>query len=144
MSTGAKFTYQEWRESRVRHVQVAGIDIHFRVVSADVLDECGPDLQELVNKIDDMHVQRQVLDEARWFESPDNLPSRRDFASTMRKALETLLPVVLKNPGWLPQALGDFSESEIIELYNAVMHGTGTFQSGSLGSTFISATNPSP
>ena len=43
----------------------------------------------------------------------------------MRKALEAILPEVLKSPEWLPEALGDFSESEIIELYNAVMHSTG-------------------
>ncbi len=43
----------------------------------------------------------------------------------MRKALKTLLPAVLSSPKWLPDALDDFSESEIIELYNVVMHGTG-------------------
>ena len=140
MSTSAQQTYQEWRESRIRHAVVAGIDVHFRVVSTDILEKCGPDLLHQLNEIDDMHVQRQTLDEARLFESPDNLPTRRDFASAMRKALEKILPEVLKTPEWLPQALGDFSESEIIELYNVVMHGTGTFRSGSAGSTFASLT----
>lgn len=144
MSTSAQQTYQEWRESRVRHAIVAGIDVHFGVVSTDILDNCGPDLLQLLSEIDDMHVQRQTLDEARLFESPGNLPTRRDFASAMRKALETILPEVLKSPGWLPEALGDFSESEIIELYNTVMHGTGTFRSGSAGSTMASLTTRLP
>lgn len=125
MSTSTQQTYQQWRDSRVRHAAVAGIDVQFRVVSTDILEKCGPDLLQLLNKIDDMHVQRQTLDEARLFESPDNLPTRRDFASAMRKALETILPIVLKSPDWLPEALGDFSESEIIQLYNVVMHGAG-------------------
>lgn len=142
MSTSAQLTYKEWRDSRVRHVQLAGIDVRFSVVSTDILDKCGPDLLKLLNEIDDMHVQRQTLDESRTFTSPDNLPTRRDFALTMRKALETILPVVLKSPGWLPEALGDFSESEIIELYNAVMHGTGTFRSGSMGSAITAMITP--
>ena len=29
------------------------------------------------------------------------------------------------SPDWLPQALDEFSENEIIELYNTVMYGTG-------------------
>lgn len=125
MSAGAELTYEEWRDSRVRHVRVAGIDIRLRVVSTDVLDECGPDLQKLRNEIDDMHLQRQTLDESITSESSDRLPTRRDFALAMRKALQKILPVVLRSPEWLPRALGDFSESEIIELYNAVMHGAG-------------------
>lgn len=127
MSASAQLTYQEWRDSRVRHVRVAGIDIRLRVVSTDILDECGPDLQKLLVEIDDMHRrinEPQIQLEIVKAMSP-RVPTRREFTSAMRKALEQLLPKVLSSPDWLPRALGDFSESEIIELYNVVMHSTG-------------------
>ncbi len=128
MSANAQLTYQEWRDSRVRHVRVAGIDIRLRVVSTDILDECGPDLQKLLVEIEDMH---RRINDPRLQPDPmgitlsPSLPTRREFAFAMRKALDQLLPKVLGSPDWLPQALGDFSESEIVELYNVVMHGAG-------------------
>lgn len=127
MSASAELTLQEWRDSRVRHVRVAGIDVRLRVVSTDILDECGFDLQQLLNEIDDMHRrinEPQIQLEIVKAKSP-RVPTRRELVSAMRKALEQLLPKVLGSPEWLPQALGDFSESEIVELYNVVMHSTG-------------------
>ena len=128
MSASAELTLQEWRDSRVRHVRVAGIDIRLRVVSTGILDERGPDLQKLLNQIDDMH---RRINEPRI--QPETLatvlspavPTRREFVFAMRKALKMILPAVLSSPDWLPDALDDFSESEIIELYNVVMHSTG-------------------
>lgn len=131
MSASVQLTLQEWRNSRVRQVRVAGIDIRLRVVSTRILDECGPDLQDLLNEVNDMHRRinglpiqsRGHLDDAVAALLP--VPTRREFASAMRKALDLILPYVLDSPDWLPQALDDFSESEIIELYNVVMHGAG-------------------
>ena len=132
MSASAQLTYQEWHDSRVRHVKLAGIDIRWNVVSTGILDKCGPDLHKLLNQIDDMHrrinePRKQPLPIfiAALSPPPAPVPTRREFALAMRKALKQLLPKVLDSPDWLPGALGDFSESEIIELYNAVMHGTG-------------------
>lgn len=131
MSASAQLSYAKWRDSRVRHVRVAGINIRLGVVSTDILDECGPDLQKLLNQIDDMHrrinqPQRELAPFLTVFSPPrEPVPTRREFTSAMRKALEQLLPKVLGSPEWLPEALGDFSESEIIELYNVVMHSTG-------------------
>ena len=41
----------------------------------------------------------------------------------MREALNVILPKVLESPEWLPQALNDFNDSEIIEVFNAVIYG---------------------
>ncbi len=131
MSASAQLTYEKWRDSRVRHVRVAGIDIRLDVVSTGILDECGPDLQKLLNEIDDMH---RRINEPREQPSPllapllsprEPVPTRRAFVLAMRRALKEILPAVLSSPKWLPGALDDFSESEIIELYNVVMHSTG-------------------
>ena len=131
MSASAKLTLQEWRNSRVRHVRLAGIDIRLDVVSTGILDESGPELQNLLNEINDMHrrINGPRMQPGRQLEDAVTallpVPTRREFALAMRKALDLILPYVLKSPDWLPDALDDFSESEIIELYNVVMHGAG-------------------
>ena len=131
MSANAQPTHQEWRASRIRRVRVAGIDIQLDVVSTGILDECGPDLLKLLDQIDDMHrrinePQKQLPVFLAALSPPTGpVPTKRQFTLAMRKAIKQLLPKVLDSPDWLPGALDDFSESEIIELYNVVMHGAG-------------------
>ena len=110
--------YQTWRDSRLRYVRVAGIDIRLRVVSAGLLKSGGDDLLKLLDSIDEWQFREDL--------------SRRDVALKMRDALETILPEVLASPDWLMQALNDFSESEIIELYNVVMYGAGAQEVGEI------------
>ena len=109
MSANPHLTYQMWRDSRLRSARVAGIDIRLRVVSAGLLNSCDDDLLRLLNNIDEGHARGSL--------------SRRDIALMMRNALEAILPNVLDSPDWLMQALNEFSDSEVIELYNVVMYG---------------------
>lgn len=125
MTADTQPALQKWRASRTRYANVAGIDIRFRVVSAGLLESAGEDLQNLLNEVDYMKVQRIQLDELDSIEAYAAHPTRRDFAQAMRKVLELILPQVLVSPDWLLQAIDEFSESEIIDLYNAIMHGTG-------------------
>ena len=111
-------TYQTWRNSRVRFAKVAGIDVSLRVASPNLLESCGPELLEILNEIDNEHYQGTT--------------SRRDMALLMSKALSIVLPKVLESPDWLQQALDDFSEDEIVELYNMVMYGSGTREIGEI------------
>ena len=118
MSANAQLTYQRWLDSRNRQVHVAGIDIRLRIVSPGILKSSGADLLRLLDGIDEWQFRNDL--------------SRRDLALMMRDALEVILPKVLESPDWLMQALNDFSENEIIELYNVVMYGTDTVDVGEI------------
>ena len=107
MSAPTEHNYQSWLQSRIRSARVASIDLRLRVVSTNLLKTCGPEILELVDKID-------LVDQA---------ITRRDLALYMREVLDQILPKVLESPDWLLQALNDFSDNEIIELYNVTMYG---------------------
>lgn len=110
--------YRTWRNSRVRFAKVAGIDVSLRVASPALLKSCGSELLELLDQIDSYHY--------------DGTVSRRDMALLMSEALAIVLPKVIVSPDWLLQAVGEFSEDEVIELYNTVMHGSGTEEVGEI------------
>ncbi len=118
MSERTANTYQTWLESRNRQVHVAGIDIRLRIVSPGKLKSGGADLLRLLDGIDEWQFRNDL--------------SRRDLALMMRDALELILPEVLESPDWLMQALNDFSESEVIELYNVVMYGSDAVDVGEI------------
>lgn len=111
MSAEANLTYDRWRDSRILSTRVAGIDIRLRVVSTNLLSSAGDKVLELLSSIDNRA-------ENAW---GDQL----GLAMEMRTVLDTVLPKVLVSPDWLEKALDDFTDSEIIELYNAVMYGAG-------------------
>ena len=100
--------YGAWRESRVHTVTVAGIDIRLRIVSPNLLRSSAQELPQQVISIENS-VAHGTL-------------TRREFAQATREVLDLLLPHILLSPDWLPKALDDFNDSEIIELYNLVMH----------------------
>lgn len=111
MPAEAKLTYETWRNSRVHSTRVAGIEIQLRVVSTNLLRTLGGEVLDSLSAIDNM--------------SENDRYSRLDFALEMRTVLDTVLPKVLVSPDWLEKALDDFTDNEIIELYNAVMYGAG-------------------
>lgn len=126
MSTDEVGDYAEWRSKRIRHIEVADIKITLRVATPGILNSCGSDLLKLVDDINEMDRRDKELIALDLVDSPTDLSTSRDFSLPMRKALDIVLPQVLVSPNWLKQALDDFSDDEIIESYNAVMHGTGT------------------
>ncbi len=111
-------TFQTWRNSRVRIASVAGINVSMRVASPTLLKSCGPKLLEILDQIDSYHYDGSV--------------SRRDMALLMSEALEIVLPKIIVSPDWLLQAVGEFSEDEVIELFNTAMHGSGTQEVGEI------------
>ncbi|MCY3944934.1 MAG: hypothetical protein OXF44_01445 [Anaerolineaceae bacterium] len=126
MTADAQKTLEQWRNSRVRQANVAGIDIQFRIIPANLLLSAGEELQTGLDEITMLQTQRILLDEGDHLPEPGSpIPTRREFAKAMRKVLNLVLPQILLAPDWLPQAMDEFSENEIIELFNAIMHGTG-------------------
>ena len=114
MAVRKNLSYEDWRQSRIHLVKVAGIDVSFRIVSVKLLLNKGEDLLSQISEIEDYKSQG-------WPDSNSTLW----LATSMREVLDTILPDVLQSPQWLSEALDDFEESEIIKLYNAVMYGVG-------------------
>ena len=101
-------SYDVWRESRVHTVTVAGIDIRLRIVSPSLLRSSAKELPQQIIRNENSLVHGTL--------------TRREFAQATREVLDLLLPYILISPDWLPKALDDFNDSEVIELYNLVMH----------------------
>ena len=110
-------TYENWRQSRIHLANVAGIDVLFRVVSNNLLVSKGEELLGQVSEIE-QHNSHSGSDDT-W------------IALNMRSVLDTILPDVLQSPMWLLEALDDFTDSEIISLYNAIIYSVGVKRAGS-------------
>ena len=111
MNAEARLTYEKWRNSRIHSIEIAGIEIRLRVVSTNLKSSAGNEVLELLYSIDKY--------------AENNWEDQLGLAMEMRSVLDKILPEVLESPDWLRQALDDFTDSEIIELYNAVMYGAG-------------------
>lgn len=112
MVTSTKLSYENWRQSRVHSAKLAEIDVLFHIVSNNLLVTSGEELLNQIYAIEDY--------EAQWADI-----NSTELALKMRRVLDIILPEVLVSPKWLTEAINDFTDSEIIDLYNAIMHGAG-------------------
>ena len=119
MAEAAEITYEEWRENRSQLVKIGGIDARIRYVSNQLLEDLGAetDLDQTLSDIE--HSTTPMVEAVEHTSGRDN---KRKKATKMRNALQIILPRVLVSPGWLTQALDDFTDDEIYRLYNIVMH----------------------
>lgn len=117
MATKTHLSYENWRQSRIHSAKVAGIDVLFQIVSNNLLATSGEELLNQVYAIEDYETQSADINST-------------ELALKMRGVLDTILPEVLESPKWLTDALNDFTDSEIIDLYNAIMHGAGAKWAG--------------
>lgn len=105
-------SYEEWLKSRVQEKWVADIYVEWRIVSVNLLRTLSTEVLEVIQRVEDMNSAYGY--------------ARNEFAQSMREALNALFPTILISPDWLPKALDDLNDSEIIELYNSIMHDIDT------------------
>lgn len=128
MSEAVEITYEEWLENRSQLVKIGGIDARIRYVSNLLLEELSAetDLDQILATIEPStsinSPFQDVVEGIHGMRRTESGDVRRKKATQMRNALEIILPHVLVSPGWLTQALYDFTDDEIYRLYNIVMH----------------------